>query len=177
MGASPLKKPLNIRAAALLLAFAGCSPLHPEVTLAPGVSLKDYHLVVVAPVKDGTDYAFPFDITDSLRQRLSAELESQGLAVAKGPADSTARALVIAATLERFRSGALALKLPTTMGTSRCAMSADLTDARTGRHLGHIVASELTGEGMGALAPTPFALLMTCARMVADGLAQRVKGG
>ena len=53
-----------------LLFLAACSPLRPQVSLEPGVSLKSYHVVVVGPVTDLTGYPFHYDIGDSLRARL-----------------------------------------------------------------------------------------------------------
>jgi len=158
-----------------LLCLVACTPVRPRVSLVRGASLKTYHAFVVAPVTDATHYPFTFPVTDSLRQRLAARLEAHGLTVAETSADTAGAgpALVITSTLNLFKSGALGIQMPTAVGTSRCMLSSELTDGRTGQRVGEIEASEITGEDTQPR--SPFGLLMTCAQMIADEIAKQVQ--
>ena len=155
-----------------LLCLVACTPVRPRVSLVRGASLKSYHTFVVASVSDATHYPFTFPITDSLRQRIAARLRERGLTVAETPADPTGP-LVITSTLNVFKSGSLGLQLPTAVGTSRCMLSSELTDGRTGQRVGEIEASEITGEDSQPM--SPFRLLMLCAQMTADELTRQVR--
>ena len=155
-----------------LLCLVACTPVRPRVSLVRGASLKTYHAFVVAPVTDATHYPFTFPVTDSLRQRLASRLKTHGLNVAETP-DTAGPALVITSTLNLFKSGALGIQMPTAVGTSRCMLSSELTDGRTGQRVGEIEASEITGEDTQPR--SPFGLLMTCAQMIADEIAKQVQ--
>jgi len=158
---------------AFLLALAACTPLHPDVSLARGVSLGKYRVIVVGRVSDATGYPFNYPIADSVRERLAHDLIADGLTVVRTPADSAGPVLLVESTLQGFKSGALSTQLPTGMGTSRCTLSSELRDYRTGRHLGDITASEVSSEDTQQM--SPFALMMTCARMVAEALHKQMK--
>ena len=158
---------------ALLLCLGACAPVRPRVSLEPGARLKDYFFFVVAPVTDETGYPFSFDIADSLRERLVARLASHGLPVVPpdAPDDPAAPALVITSALKSFKGGAIVLKLPG-RGVTACTFRSVLTDKRTGRRVGEIVASDVVE---GAEGGTPFETLMGCARMVADEIHRQLR--
>jgi hypothetical protein len=160
-------------AVVVLLFLAACSPLRPQVTLEPGVSLKTYHVVVVGPVTDLTGYPFHYDIGDTLRSRLIDELRQQGVTVAPTTTDTTVPVLFVVSSLDGFKSGSLMMQLPGAMGTSRCVLSSRLMDGHSGRRLGEIVSGELTSDDTQQMSPT--ALLTTCAHLTADEIARRIK--
>lgn len=162
-------KPLAIA----LLLVAACTPLRPQVSLAPGVSLKDYRVVVVGPVTDLSGYPFQYNVADTLRARLADRLRSKGVTVVPDTTDTTAPVLFVVSSLDGFKSGALTIQLPTAMGTSRCAFSSRLMDGRSGRRLGEIASAEVSSEDTQQLSPAE--LLATCARITADEIARRIK--
>jgi hypothetical protein len=143
------------------------------VSLEPGASLKDYWFFAVAPVTDETGYPFSFSITDSLRERLVERLRSHGLPVVPldAPTDPAAPALVITSTLQAFKGGGMVLKLPG-RGVTACVLRSELTDKRTGRRIGEIVASDVAEGAQGV---APFQILMGCARMVADEIHRQLR--
>jgi hypothetical protein len=157
----------------VLSLLAACSPLRPQVTLEPGVSLRAYRVVVVGPVTDLTGYPFQYNVGDSLRAELADRLRNDGIAVAPDTTDTTVPVLFVVSSLDGFKSGALAMRLPTAMGTSRCAFSSRLMDGHSGRRLGEIVSAEVSSDDTPQRSPA--GLLATCARMTADELARRLK--
>jgi hypothetical protein len=160
-------------AGVVLLFLAACSPLRPQVSLEPGVSLKSYHVVVVGPVTDLTGYPFHYDIGDTLRARLIDELRQQGVTVAPTTTDTTVPVLFVVSSLDAFKSGSLTIQLPGAMGTSRCALSSRLMDGHSGRRLGEMASGEVTSDDTQQM--SPMALLTTCARLTADEIARRIK--
>lgn len=167
LGGTAGMRVLSCCAVAVLIAVNGCTSLHPQVSLEPGVSLKDYHLVAIGPVTDRSGFPFDYNIGDSLRAQLGAQLLHDGVPVAPVTTDTTAPVLFVVSSLDGFKNGALAVQLPTGMGTSRCVLSSRLMDGHSGRRLGEIVSSEISDpEDTPVL--TPQALLATCARMTAD---------
>ena len=147
---------------ALLLCFSACRPLRPRVSLAPGASLKPYHVFVVRPVTDRTGAHFNLDVSDSLQQQLARRLRSHGLTVVTDSAgDTTAAALVIITSLVDFRGIPMWLQVPS-RGTTGCELRSELRDHETGRRIGEIVAAELGEER------TPLMVLFECAHDMAD---------
>ena len=155
----------------LILAGACFAPLHPIVTLEPGVSLKDYPVIVVGEVTDRSGYPFKYPVQDSVRTRIADELRHNGLHVSPVTTDTTVPILFVVSSIDKFKSGALAMQSPNAISSSGCTVSSRLLDGHTGRRLGEIVASEMTSEDTPA--SSPFGLLMTCARMVADEIGRR----
>lgn len=157
--------------AALLVAALGCvlPVLRPRVHLEPGASLRSYRTFDVASVVDESGWRFPYDVTDSLRSRLVQRLREHGYAVAPrdtaGAGDAGA-VLRIDSRLTGFKSGGIGF----TLGGRRtvCWFESVLTDARSGRRIGEIDAAE--GDEIA-----PFAVLMRCARIVADEIDRRVR--
>ncbi|HXQ27802.1 MAG TPA: hypothetical protein VN848_00915 [Gemmatimonadales bacterium] len=148
----------------LLLSLGGClTPVHPDVALEPGVSLKGYRVFVVEPVADRTGAPFDLNVTDSLRAQLGDRLRSHGLTVvAKIPEDTTSGVLVIRSTLEAFRGMSIQMELPGPGGSdTMCRLRSELRDARTGRHLGEIIASDMGGR-------RPMIVLNECAHDTGD---------
>jgi hypothetical protein len=155
------------RLTCLLVALAACLPVRrPSVTLAPGAALGSYQVFDVGPVIDETGYPFPSGITDSLRSRLVRRLREKGFIVASRDSASGA-VLRIESRLTAFRSGGISLSLGGP-GSTRCGLTSALIDGTSGRWLGEIRAAE--DESL-----TPFTVLMTCARMVADEIGRRVR--
>ena len=158
----------------VLLSLGAClAPLRPIVSLEPGVSLKGYHVVVVGPVTDRSGYPFRYPMQDSVRARIVDELRQKGLKVASVNTDTAAPVLFVVSSVDRFKSGALAVQSPNAVGSSGCTVSSRLMDGHSGKRLGEIVASELTDPD-DTQAMSPFALLMTCARMVADEIGHQL---
>lgn len=157
----------------LLAALAACLPVRrPTVQLQPGASLRSYRIFDVGSVVDASGYPFPYDITDSLRNRLVRRLREHGLSVAAGDsaAGGGAAVLRIESRLTTFRSRGIALLFGGGPGLgSRCELTSTLVDGASGRRLGQIRAAE---DDVVA----PFTVLMTCARMVADEIDRRVRG-
>jgi len=153
---------------------AACTPLHPQVELARGASLKNYRAVVLGPVEDQSGYPFQYPIGDSVRARMAETFRSHGFQVLIHPADSsyTGHALFLMSTIEGFKSGALTPNLPTAMGTSRCRIITEMRDEQTGKRLGDVDAAEISDQEI-TIQESPFALLMTCARMVANEIVRR----
>jgi hypothetical protein len=160
-------------ASVVVLFLAACSPLRPQVTLEPGVSLKTYHVVVVGPVTDLSGYPFQYNIGDSLRVRLIDQLRQDGVTVAPTTTDTTVPVLFVVSSLDGFKSGALMMQVPGALGTSRCVLSSRLMDGHSGRRLGEIVSGEVSSEDTPQLSPA--ALLTTCAHLTADEIARRIK--
>ena len=158
--------------AVCLLALAACTPIKPQVSLAPGVSLRGYQSVIVGTVTDGTSFPFNFNITDSLKTQLADRLRRDGLTVVNDTL-GTGPVLLMVSSLDVFKSGGLALQLPGGQGTSRCAFSSRLADARSGKRLGEIVSAEVADRDFGPTR-TPYSLLETCVRMTADEIKRRV---
>ena len=160
---------LRNSALALLLYLGACSPVRPRVSLAPGASLKGYHVVVVRPVRDQTGAPFNLDVSDSLRQALIRRLESHGLPVVDDSAvDPIDPALVVASTLVDFRGMPSWLQVPQ-RGTTACELHAELSDYQTGKRLGSIAAADLGEEY------TPLFMLVRCAHAMADAIDRQVK--
>jgi len=148
----------------VLLALEACiTPLHPVVNLEPGVSLKGYHVFLVAPVTDATGAPFDVKVTDSLQQKIVDRLQYHGLQVAPKGVDTTDDLLLITSTLILFRGMSNQMELPTPGGDVQCKLRAELRDPRTGRRLGSIVASDLGGR-------RPLIVLAECAHDLADAI-------
>lgn len=149
-------------ATALLLCVSACTPLRPRVSLAPGASLKSYHVFVVRPVTDETGARFNLDVSDSLRQQLVRRLQSHGLTVVTDDTlDTATPALVITTALVDFRGIPMWLQVPA-RGTTGCELRSELRDHQTGQRIGEIVAAELGEER------TPLIVLYECAHDMAD---------
>ena len=163
---------MKVAPLSLLLLLSGClAPLKPIVSLEPGVSLKDYRVVVVGAVTDRSGYPFKYKVEDSVRARLVDQLRKDGLTLAPDTTNTAAPILFVVTSIDKFKSGALALQSPNAISSSGCTVSSRLLDGHTGRRLGEIVASELSSDDTQ---PTsPFGLLMTCARMVAEEIGRR----
>ena len=154
------------RAIFLLLCLEACTPLHPQVSLEPGASLKGYHAFVVGPVTDQTGAPFDVNVTDSLRREIADRLRSHGLRVVpKTVADTIADALLVTSTLVGFRGMSIQMELPSPGGDVECRLRTELRDNQTGRPIGQIVASDLGGR-------RPLTVLAECAHDVADAIYQ-----
>ncbi len=151
-----------------LALLGACTPLRPQVSLEPGVSLKSYRRFVVEPVTDATGAAFNLSVTDSLRRQLADRLRSHGLTVAATPGDIAGPALVITSTLEGFKGIPFTLQLGGP-GVTTCALRSVLRDGDTGRRLGEILAQDLE-EGI-----RPISVLNECARDVGDAIHRLVR--
>jgi len=150
--------------AVVLLALAACiTPLHPVVTLEPGVSLKGYRVFLVAPVTDATGAPFDLQVTDSLRREIVDRLQSHGLQVAPKDVDTTDDLLLITTTLVFFRGRSNQVELPRPSVDVECRLRSELRDPRTGRRLGEIVASDLGAR-------RPLTVLNECAHDLADAI-------
>lgn len=148
----------------LLLAMGAClTPVRPEVSLEPGVSLKAYHVFLVAPVTDRTGAPFDLNVTDSLRQEIVDRLQYHGLQVDPKGVDTTDDMVLITSTLVSFRGMSNQMELPSPGGDLECRLRSELRDPRTGRQLGEIVASDLGGR-------RPMIVLNECAHDVADAI-------
>jgi hypothetical protein len=146
----------------LLLGLGAClTPVRPGVSLEPGVSLKGYHVFLVAPVTDATGAPFDLNVTDSLRQEIVDRLRSHGLQVDPQGVDTTDDLLLITSTLVFFRGMSNQMELPSPGGDLECKLRGELRDPRTGRDLGQIVASDLGGR-------RPMIVLNECAHDLAD---------
>jgi len=156
-----------------VLLLTTCTPLRPEVTLEPGVSLKTYHLVAVGPVTDRSGFPFHYEVGDTLRSHFADELRKNGVRVVPVTTDTTVPVLFVVSSLDRFRSGALTPQLPSAMGTSQCVFSTRLLDGQSGRKLGEIVSSEIVDQEDTPVM-TPQALLFTCVRLTADEIHRRI---
>ncbi len=152
--------------------LAACTPLRPRVSLAPGASLRGYRSVIVGSIADASGYPFNFKIGDSLKVQFADRLRHYGLTVVDDTLGSGSVLLVVS-SLDGFKSGALAVQLPAGRGTSRCAFSSRLADARTGRRLGEIVSAEVSDREIGP-SRSPYSLLETCVRMTADEIKRQV---
>lgn len=150
----------------LALLLTACAPVHPEVSLVPGASLKSYHLFVVEPVTDETGAKFNLNVVDTLRQQLADRLRSHHLKVAEAT-DTAGPALVIVSTLERFKGLPIEIQMPG-RGVTMCALRSVLRDRDTGRRLGEILAQDQE-EGF-----KPLTVLNECARDVGDAIAREV---
>jgi hypothetical protein len=132
------------------------------VSLAPGASLKSYHVFVVRPVTDETGARFNLDVSDSLRQQLVRRPQSHGLTVVTDDTlDRATPALVITTALVDFRGIPMWLQVPA-RGTTGCELRSELRDHQTGQRIGEIVAAELGEER------TPLIVLYECAHDMAD---------
>ena len=156
----------------LALSLAACLPVgRPSVQLEPGASLSGYRVFDVRPVVDKSGWPFPYDITDSLRNELAHRLREHGYTVTT--ADSTrggggGAILGVESRLTYFQTGAAVFTLEGGPGGTRCALTSVLMDAASGRRLGEIAATE---QDQGS----PFEVLMSCARVVADEINRRVR--
>jgi len=173
MTAAALHGNRRLTAALLSVALGGCflPPLRPRVHLEPGVSLTSYRVFDVGRVVDESGWPFPYEITDSLRRRLVQRLREHGYEVtvrdsAGGRGDGAV--LRIESRLTAFRSGGLGFMQ--SGPRTRCWLASTLIDGSSGRRVGEIFAAE-----DDELAP--FAVLMRCARIVADEIDRRVRGG
>jgi hypothetical protein len=162
--------------AVALAGAAACTPLRPQVSLASGASLSNYKVFVLGPVEDRTGYPFNLPIGDSVRARMAGALRSHGFTVLIHPADSSysGPALFLMTTVAGFKSGALTPNLPTALGTSRCDVLTEMSDEQTGKRVGEINAAEISDQEI-TIQQSPFDLLMTCARMVANEIARRAQ--
>ena len=152
-----------------LLSLAACTPVRPRVSLAPGVSLKDYEVFVVMPVKDATGARFNLDVSDSLQQHIAKRLRSYNLvAVTDSSADTVGTAVVVVSTLVDFRGIPMWLQVPSG-GTTACEIRSELWDNRTGKRLGEIAAAGLEEHG------TPLFVLFQCAHDVADAIERQLR--
>jgi hypothetical protein len=156
---------MGIKKALLLpLALGACfTPLRPEVSLDPGVSLKNYKVFVVGPVSDQTGAPFDLDVTDSLRHEIADRLRSHGLqVVGMAQADTSTNALLITSTLIGFRGMSNTMEMGGPGGSdTMCRLRGELQDVQTGHRLGMIVAADLGGR-------RPMILLNECAHDLAD---------
>lgn len=163
--------PMTFRhcAIALLLSCGACTPVHPRVSLAPGVSLKGYEVFVIMPVTDRTGAHFNLDVSDSLRQHIARRLQSYHLiAATDSSADTVAMAVVVVSTLVDFRGIPMWLQVPS-RGVTGCELRSELWDNRTGKRLGEIVAASLVEQG------TPMFVLFQCAHDVADAIERQLR--
>jgi len=155
-----------------LVALAGCfAPLHPSLELDPGASLKGYRIFVIEPVVDHTGQPFDLDVADSLRAELADRLRSHGLTVMEAqPTDTASHVLLIASALTGFRGMANQMEMAAPAfsgGDMECQMVSDFSDARTGRHIGVMTASDMGGRRQ-------MVLLDECAHDMADAIYQQV---
>jgi hypothetical protein len=153
-------------AVVFLLVLAACfTPVHPSVSLEPGVSLTGYHVFLVAPVHDATHAPFDLNVTDTLRQEIVDRLQYHGLQVTPQGVDTADDLLLITSTLVFFRGMSNQMELPGPGGQEdiECRLQAELRDPRTGKHLGDIVSSDLGGR-------TPLIVLNECAHDLADAI-------
>lgn len=154
---------------ALLIWFSACTPIRPQVSLAPGASLKGYRVFIVGPITDQTGAHFNLDVADSLRQQLARRLRSHGLtAVTEAPDDSESAALVITSALVGFRGIPMWLQVPS-RGATGCELRSELRDYLTGRRIGEIVAADLSEEY------APIVVLNQCAHDVADAIDRQLR--
>ncbi|HUL48877.1 MAG TPA: hypothetical protein VLT79_02560 [Gemmatimonadales bacterium] len=168
---------MRSRARSVVIVLAGliaCTPLRPQVSLEPGVSLKSYHVVAIGPVEDRSGYPFHYPIGDSLHVRLVDALEQDEVPIVSTNTDTTVPVLFVVSSLDRFKNGALNVALPSSLGTSECVFSSRLLDGHTGRRLGEIVSSEII-DPEDTPRITPQQLLTTCTQITADELKRRLK--
>jgi hypothetical protein len=156
----------------LLLWLGACTPVRPQLTLEPGVSLADYEVFVVAPVTNETGEQFNLPVTDSVRWHLAERLRSHHFVViTEGPGrDSTAPAVIVTSALVGFRGLPFMLPLGGP-GAPACELHAVLTDRQTGRKVGRVAAA-VREAGW-----SPMSVINSCARDVGDAIARAARQG
>jgi hypothetical protein len=141
----------------LLFFLYGCAETT-QITLEPGASLSDYHVLEVAQVANDTGQTFSFDISSFFLDELQSALRTKGYEIA-GQEQSQAKTLIVKCSIVTYSPGnagkkAAAVALGLLPGgyfvtpKDTTTVKAALIDLQTGKTMADIVSSQSETEAV-----------------------------
>jgi hypothetical protein len=134
-----------------ILLITACGTDRPMVRLEEGISLSNYEVFIVEPVKNETGKEFDCDVAGYLTQHLESELKHRGYEVGNDP-NSNSKVLLVRSALLAYEPGSAFkrwLVWPVPAGKTQATVRISLIDKQTAETFGDLVFAEaVTGGGL-----------------------------
>jgi hypothetical protein len=146
----------------LLFCLQGCVASQTEITLEPGASLSNYHVLDVETVTNDTGQTFSFDVSGFFTDELESALRTKGYEIAE-QGKAPAKALLVKCSIVSYSPGTAGKKVAAEglgllpggiflIPKDTTTVKATLIDQQTGKTMAEIITNQSETES-GVLPP------------------------